>query len=340
MARSPLTIAGTEIPAGQRLTVRVPVTRRYTYDEVEVPVHVLRGRRSGPTVFVSAAIHGDEINGTEIIRRLLQMPLLRRVRGTLLAAPVVNVFGFVGQSRYLPDRRDLNRSFPGSPGGSLAARLAHTFMTEVVDHADVGVDLHTGSLHRSNLPQLRACLDDPQAERLARAFGAPVILDAPLRDGSLRGEGHERGVPILVYEGGEALRFDEFAIRAGLRGVIRVMRALEMLPPGRGRRSDIEPVVARSSTWVRAPSSGILSTAVRLGARVARGQVLGVVSDPLGDEQGPVTSPVDGVVVGRTNLPLVNEGDALFHVAAFRRLDSVVEQVEALRDELSDDDRV
>jgi uncharacterized protein len=326
----PLVLAGTEVAPGQRTTVRVHVARRYTQADVAVPVEVVRGRRDGPRLFVSAAVHGDEISGTEIIRRLLRMPVLRRIRGTLLAVPIVNVFGFVAHSRTLPDRRDLNRSFPGSPGGSLAARLAHLFMTEVVANASHGIDLHTGTMHRSNLPQIRASLDDPETERLARAFGAPVILDASLRDGSLRQAVRERGLPILLYEGGEALRFDELAIRAGVRGVLSVMRALGMLPEGRdGQRRAIEPFVARGSSWVRSPQGGILRTSVRLGARVGEGGSLGAVWDPLGTESAEVRAPFDGVVIGKTELPLVNEGDAVFHVASFKRLDSVVEQVEA-----------
>jgi predicted deacylase len=329
-----LRIAGTEVPPGSRATVQIPVARRYTANEVWLPVRVVHGRTPGPRLFVSAAIHGDEINGTEIIRRLLRMPLLRRIHGALIAVPVVNVYGFVSQSRYLPDRRDLNRSFPGSPRGSLAARLADQFMTEVVQHATHGIDLHTGSLHRSNLPQVRAHLEDPETARLAHAFGTPVILDAGLRDGSLREAVHARDMPIVVYEGGEALRFDELAIQTGVRGVIGAMRELGMLPPRRarkdGQRRHIEPFVARGSTWVRAPASGILNTSVRLGARVAKEEVLGFISDPLGDTGLPVPAPADGVVIGRINLPLVNEGDALFHVGVFKRLDSVVEQVEAL----------
>jgi predicted deacylase len=329
-----LTIAGTRVPAGSRATIRIPVARRYTAADVELPTHVVNGRRPGPVLFVCAAVHGDEINGVEIVRRLLRQSALKKLAGALIAVPVVNVYGFVNQSRNLPDRRDLNRSFPGSPRGSLAARLAHTLMSEVVAHATHGIDLHTGAIHRGNVPQVRACLDEPETARMARAFGAPVILDAGLREGSLREAVHRRGMPMLVYEGGEALRFDELPIRAGVQGIVSVMRALDMLPEARRPRRRIEPFVAHGSTWVRAPDSGILSTETRLGARVAAGQLLGILSDPLGGEPIRVLSPVDGVVIGRTNLPLVNEGDALFHVAVFKRLASVVEQLEAFREEL------
>ena len=330
----PFVVGGSSFAPGSRGTVHLPLARRATAAEVALPVHVVCGRKAGPRLFVCAAIHGDELNGVEVVRRLLAMPLLKRLRGTLLAVPVVNVYGFVAQSRYLPDRRDLNRSFPGSKRGSLAARLAHLFMTEVVARSTHGIDLHTGALHRSNLPQVRACLDDPETERLARVFGTPVVLDSSVRDSSLREAVRERQIPMLVYEAGEALRFDELAIRAGVRGVVSVMRALGMLPERRTSRRVPEPFVARGSTWVRAPESGIVVSRVELGSRVAKGQVLGVVSDPVGEEPVPIPSPVEGVLIGRSNLPLAHEGDALFHVAVFEHLEPVVEELEAFREAL------
>jgi len=329
-----LEIAGVAIRPGERVSIGIPVSRRYTHAEVVVPVHVVRGRGEGPRLFVSAAIHGDEINGVEIIRRLLRRRILKQLRGALIAVPVVNVYGFVGQSRYLPDRRDLNRSFPGSAKGSLAARLANTFMSEVVGNATHGIDLHTGAANRSNLPQVRACLDEPETARLARAFGTPVILDSRLRDGSLREAARARGLPILVYEAGEALRFDELAIRAGLRGILSVMRALEMLPARRSPHRPVAPVLVQTTHWVRAPDSGILRSAVRLGARVDEGRTLGVISNPLGDDETPVVSPVSGVLIGASELPLVNEGDALFHVAAVERPGRVAEKVGRFQAEL------
>ncbi|RME35785.1 MAG: succinylglutamate desuccinylase [Gammaproteobacteria bacterium] len=298
-----------------------------------MPVQVVRGRRPGPCLFVSAALHGDEINGVEIIRRLLNVNALRRLRGSLIAVPVVNVYGFIGHSRYLPDRRDLNRSFPGSERGSMAARLANLFLTEIVAKADYGIDLHTAAIHRDNLPQVRANLNDAGTERLASAFHAPVIINSGLVDGSLRQAASRLGVPVLVYEAGEALRFDELAIRAGVRGILSVMRELAMLPPGRVRKHVVEPFVARASGWLRAPQSGILRAVTHLGARVERGQLLGVVSDPFGEVEEPVQARYDGIVIGRTNLPLVNEGEALFHVARFRRPDEVVDTLESFQQE-------
>jgi predicted deacylase len=279
-------------------------------------------------------VHGDEIGGVEIIRRVLSQKSLRRLHCTLIAVPVVNLYGFVGLSRYLPDRRDLNRSFPGSPNGSLASRLANLFLSEVVANATHGIDLHTGAVHRSNLPQIRACLDDPETERLARAFGVPVVLNANLRDGSLRQAVLEQEVPMLLYEGGEALRFDEGAIQAGTRGVLRVMRALEMLPQTK-RRDDPKPFIAKSSHWLRAPDSGMLRARAKLGMAVKEGDCLGLVSDPLGADEAPVLAQQAGVVIGRTELPLVNEGDAVFHIAAFDAPVKVASHVESFQDDLA-----
>jgi predicted deacylase len=326
-------INGMTIKPGERVTLDLPVTKLYTHTPIAIPVHVIRGKRPGPKLFVCAAMHGDELNGVEVIRRLLQQAALKRLRGTLVAIPVVNVHGFIHHSRYLPDRRDLNRSFPGSETGSLAARLAHLFMREIVEQCDYGIDLHTGAIHRSNLPQIRANLDDEVTAHLARVFGVPVILNSDLRDGSLREVAAERGIPMLLYEAGEALRFDEVSIRAGVRGIIHVMRELEMLPVKAGRPvKAAKSVIARSSHWVRAPASGVVRGMVPLGTRVFENGLLGSVADPFGEKQANVYSPCEGIVIGRSSLPLANEGDALIHIARFRKLEEVVERVEEFRD--------
>lgn len=340
MNSMPLVINGISFSAGTRTTVELPVGRLYTHTPMTMPVHVVRGNNtSGPCLFISAAIHGDEINGVEIIRRLLKLPALKRLKGTVIAVPIVNVHGFINHSRYLPDRRDLNRSFPGSEQGSLAARLANLFIQEIVCQSTHGIDLHTGAIHRSNLPQVRANLDDKETEKLARAFDVPVIISSNLRDGSLREAAAEHGIPMLLYEAGEALRFDEVSIRAGVNGIVNVMRTLDMLPPSRSQsKKHIEPVVARSSFWVRAPDSGILRTMVPLGARVKKDSLLAVVADPFGERETQITTTFNGIIIGRTNLPLVNEGDALFHVARFEHLNEAANKVEDFHEEHSLDE--
>jgi predicted deacylase len=310
-------IGGHEILPGQRATVDLPVADLYTHTRLTMPVHIVNGRRPGPTLFLTAAIHGDELNGVEIIKRVLRLSALQRLRGCVLAVPIVNVFGFINRSRYLPDRRDLNRSFPGRERGSIAARLAHLVATEIVAKADYGIDLHTGAVDRTNLPHIRGDLSDPEVLGLAEAFGTPVIVNATLRDGSLRQFAAEKGVRMLLYESGEALRFDELSIRAGVRGIGRVLRTLEMLPARADKRAHIDPVRANATTWVRSPASGIVQTECHLGERVKSGQLLATVSDPFGEVEIDVPASVAGLVIGRSTSPLTLEGDALFHVARF-----------------------
>ena len=327
-----VTIGNTLVSPGQRVNVNLPVGDLYTATSLSMPMQVICGRSAGPTMFISAAIHGDELNGVEIVRRLLKRKIMRSIRGTLLAVPIVNVHGFLNQSRYLPDRRDLNRSFPGRASGSIAARLANTFLKEIVAKADYGIDLHTGAINRSNLPQIRANLDDEKTLELANSFAVPVIVNANIRDGSLRSCAAEWGIPILIYEAGEALRFDEISIRAGLRGILNTMRTIGMLPNSSGRSRAITPMIAQSTSWVRSPVSGIVSDKVRLGSAVSKGQCLATIGDPLGNHSEGATSPFDGIVIGMSNLPLTHEGDALFHIAAFRstsKAEELVDEFEA-----------
>jgi len=332
-----LIIAGQVIKPGQTKVVDVPLPDLYMHTALSMPVQVIRGRRDGPVLFVSGAVHGDEIVGVEIIRRLIRSKRLTGLRGTLITIPVVNVYGFINQTRYLPDRRDLNRCFPGSEEGSLAARLANLFMTEVAHKCTHGIDLHTAAIHRDNLPQIRAAIDNPAVEEMARAFNAPVIVNSGLIEGSLRFACQEAGVPVIVYEAGEALRFNELAIRAGVRGVIAVMRKIGMLTASTTKRlKPAEPFVARSSSWVRAPQSGIFRMLVAMGAHVKKGDCLGMVAAPYGDETSEtmVEASCSGVIIGRTNIPLVNEGEALFHIARFNSPGEVADSVEAFNTRL------
>ncbi|EGV28692.1 Succinylglutamate desuccinylase/aspartoacylase [Thiorhodococcus drewsii AZ1] len=336
--RAPFQIQDQLIAPGQRALVDLALPKLNSHTFLSMPVHVIHGKKEGPCLFVSAAIHGDELNGVDIIRRLLEAKALRRLSGTLIAVPVVNVYGLIHQSRYLPDRRDLNRSFPGSAAGSLAARVAHVFMEEIVRRCTHGIDLHTGAIHRTNLPQIRADLDDPETDRLARAFGVPVLLNSTLRDGSLREAATALGIRMLLYEAGEGLRFDEFCIRAGLAGVLNVMRELGMLSKQRRQERETAPFVARSSAWIRASESGLLRTLVPLGARVQRGDILGFISDPSTGAQHPVAAQTRGVVIGRIQIPSVHEGEAVYHIARFRDdHEEVADEVEAFQQECLDD---
>lgn len=313
--RESFAIGNVRVRAGSTKEVELPITRLVTGGDVSLPVRVVHGRADGPTVWVNAAIHGDEVMGVEVIRQAMATLSARTFRGTLVAVPVVNVLGFMTGDRYLPDRRDLNRSFPGSARGSLASRIAHLFMTEVVSKCDVGLDLHTAADRRANLPQIRADLDDPRTRALAEAFGAPVMLHARLRDGSLRQAARDRGATVLLYEAGEALRFDEDAIAVGVRGVRRVLASLDMIDEEPATEAAVEVVESRASSWVRARGTGILHLDVHLGEWVEAGQRLGGLSDTFGRRVRLVHADRPGIVIGLTRAPIVNAGDALVHVA-------------------------
>jgi len=273
---------------------------------------VIVGAEDGPKLFLSAAIHGDELNGVEIIRQVLKQVNAKNLAGVVVAVPVVNMFGFIDQTRYMPDRRDLNRSFPGSSKGSLASRLAHLFMNEVVKRCDYGIDLHTGSNHRSNWPQIRADLEDEKTLNLAKAFAAPIMIHSKTRDGSLRAAAVKQGIPMLLYEAGEASRFNKTAIAVGIKGVLGVMTNLNMRE---GRTNQSPSIRADKSVWLRASRSGIFHAKFELGQAVIKGQELGKVNDIAGKNQTTVKSQLKGWIIGQRNNPLVNQGDALIHIA-------------------------
>lgn len=277
-------------------------------------VHVVHGRRPGPVVWVNAAVHGDELNGIVAVRQLVSALDPALLRGTLLAVPVVNVFGVTIGSRYLPDRRDLNRSFPGSRRGSLAGRLADLFFESVVARCSVGIDFHTGSGGRFNLPQVRCSVDDDETMRLAHAFGAPLILDAPLPQGSLRAAASKRGIVALLYEAGEADRLDRASVTGGLHGALRVLKALGMLE--RAPKVKRPSLTARHSAWVRAPRSGFWVSEVNAGERVVAGQCLGTIVDAVATSDRQVICRQPGLVIGTQNAAAVHQGDALLHIAS------------------------
>jgi predicted deacylase len=332
--RNPITIAGVTVQPGSRQTIDIPLPSFYTHSSACMPVHIVHGRKPGPCLLVCAAIHGDEINGVEIVRRILSHKLLNRIEGTLIAIPVVNVFGFVSKSRYLPDRRDLNRAVPGSETGSMASRLANILMSEIIPHCTQVIDLHTGAVNRENLPQIRAkIIGESATEEMARAFGVPVILNSELIDGSFRMAARDHEIPVLLYEAGEALRFNEVAIRAGVKGILGVMSHLGMRKKST-RHRDTDTLIATSSQWLRASQSGILRSIVAIGSKVESGETLAYINDPMGENSETMISPVTGIVIGRTNLPLVFEGEAVFHIANYKKAGSVSDSIEAHQDEL------
>ena len=314
---SSLKIADTVIYPGEKAIVNLKLPSLYTNYPIDIPVHVIKGKLDGPVLLVTSTIHGDEINGIEIIRKLIKS--VKEIRGTLIAVPIMNVYGFINLSRYLPDNRDLNRSFPGSKKGSLAARLANTYVKNLLCHATHIIDLHTGAKHRANLPQIRIDLSEKNSLKLAKAFNAPVIVNSIIREGSIRYCAKEFGIPSLVYESGEALRFDDKSIKAGVQGILRVMDSLNMIAKG-AKKPVYSSVIAHSSIWIRSPKSGIVRPKIKLGDKVFKNQFIGNVIDPFGGDIQEIIAPYDGVIIGTNSLPLVHEGDALFHLASFKKI--------------------
>lgn len=321
MNHDDLIIGGFSIPKGKETSINLELPKLYS-TPTELPLKVLRGNTGKKVVFISAAIHGDELNGVEIIRRLRKLSLLKKLKGTLILAPIVNPYGVMNLSRYLPDRRDLNRSFPGNTKGSLASRIAKIFFDEIVLKSDFGIDLHTGAVHKSNLPQIRTNIFNEETFKLAKAFEAPLILHSELRDGSLRSEAAENGTPILLYEAGEALRFDENAIRIGVRGIVNVLRENGMLPRKKPTKKQYTSIVTKSSRWIRSSQSGLIRTIKALGESVKEDETIAYIDDPIEDESFEILSPFDGIIIGRLEIPLTQEGDAIFHIA---KLDTLTE---------------
>lgn len=308
-------MGGHVIGPGSRSLLSLPVARLPTDTWMSLPCEVVNGKHPGPRLWLTGALHGDELNGVEIIRRVLDGLEVGALHGSVIAVPIVNVFGFLHQERYLPDRRDLNRSFPGSRAGSLASRLARLIMTEVVAHCTHGIDLHTGSNHRTNLPQIRADLHNPATRAFADAFGTQVVIHSRTRDGSLRQAAAHAGKTVLLYEGGEALRFHEDAIGAGVRGVRRAMVSLGMVAAD-ATHSHHVPEALWHTRWVRARRGGILRASAELGQRVAKGDVVATIGDAFGRGAMPVRAPTGGIIIGMTLNPLVNQGDALMNLGS------------------------
>jgi len=308
-----ITVGAVTVMPGRKKRIELPFAALATGSTENLPVAVINGRAAGPHVWLSGAIHGDELNGVEIIRRVIGELDAKTLRGAVIAAPIVNPLGFMLESRYLPDRRDLNRSFPGAKRGSTASRLAHLFMEEVVSKCSHGIDLHTASNHRTNLPQVRTDLDDPATVKLARAFAAPVSIHSRLRRGSLRSAAVKLGAKVLVYEAGEAHRFNDDAIEAGFNGVMRSLRSLGMIDARLPRPKQTKLI--RRTRWVRARRGGLAEIRVKLGQRVEKGAAIAAVSDAFGSRPAVVKANETGWVIARTLQPLVNSGDPLAHIA-------------------------
>ncbi len=308
-----ITINKHKIDPGEQKEIQLNIARLPTYTNIDLPVHVFRAEEEGPGLLLTGALHGDELNGVEIIRRMVSKKMLIPQKGTVIAIPIVNVYGFIQNVRGLPDGKDINRSFPGVKGGSLARLLAYTLMNEIVPKIDYGIDFHTGGSARANYPQIRCVLDDEENLELARAFDAPFTIHSSLIDKSFRKAAHKKGKHILVFETGESTRFDEPGIQEGIDGTLRLMKYLGMKEGE--PETDHETEIYKKTTWVRAKYAGLFQPKVELGEKVNKKQILGHITDPYGNERFKAVAPQTGRIIGLNYAPVVHKGDALLHLA-------------------------
>lgn len=306
-----MVINGVQVRPGQSLNIDIAIARLPTHTLIDLPIFIQRAKEDGPVVLISGGVHGDEINGIVAVRRMLEENLINLVKGTVIFMPLVNVYGFLSNSRTFPDGRDLNRSFPGSKRGSLASQIAFILSNEIIPLIDYGIDFHTGGRMLSNYPQIRVDYKDKKGMELATAFGTHYILNSPHIDKSFRKEAYKRRKHILVYEGGESMRLDDYAVEEALLGTQRMLIHLEMM---KGKAQPKPTILISESSWVRAKVSGIFTSIIKLGAEVKKGQILASITDPYGQIKVSVKATHNGHVVGLNNNPVVNSGDALVHV--------------------------
>lgn len=307
-----ITINKQKIGLGEQKQVNLSIARLPTYTSIDLPVQIYRAETDGPVLLLTGGLHGDEVCGIEIVRRLIEKEYVIPTKGTVIAIPIVNIYGFIQNVRGVPDGKDINRSFPGVKGGSLARLLAYTLMNEIIPEIDFGVDYHTGGAARANYPQIRCSFNSDKAVELAKAFNAPVTLSSPLINKSFRNAVFKKSKEILVYETGESLRFDEFGISEGIKGTRRLMKYLGMTdeaPAGEKTK------MFNKSTWIRTKNAGLFITKVKLGEELKKRQVLGSIKDPYGELNTRILAPRDGMIIGLNNCPVVNKGDALIHFA-------------------------
>lgn len=308
-----ITINGVDIAPGQNRSVQLNIARLPTGTLIDIPVHVFNGKEVGPTVLIQAGLHGDEINGVETLRRMLQDNCFSIEKGAVIVVPIVNIFGFIHFSRDVPDGKDVNRSFPGRKMGSLASRIAHTYTEQILPQVDFGIDLHTGGSQRHNHPQARYTSGDSKSEAMAKAFNAPFYFSSKLIAGSFRKTTYKLGIPTMVYESGESMRFDENAIAMGIKGVENVLQFLGLVSKGKKVKQE-SSIHLESTRWLRAPRAGMFIPHITNGDAVKKGQALGVVTDTFAKKNKKVKAPFDGYVICINHQAVVNQGDALFHI--------------------------
>ncbi len=307
-----LSINNQLIKRGEKAVINLNIARLISGTEIDLPIYVFRSKNPGPVVLFSGGLHGDEVDGVEIVRRLIEQKTFDKLKlGSVIAIPIMNIYGFLNFSREVPDGKDVNRSFPGNLKGSLAARVAQVLTTTVLQEIDFGVDFHTGGANRYNFPQCRFAPEDPLAKELAEVFNAPISLPSKLIDKSLRKEAFKMGKTVVVYEGGESMRFDQNSIKEGIRGAKRILGHYKMIDFD---SEDRPSSLCKESMWIRAKNSGLIRLSKRSGEKVEKKETIAVITDPFGNFKTNIKAPQSGIIIGHSNAPLVNQGDAIFHL--------------------------
>lgn len=316
MPKDILKILGVEVALGKSATVTFEVAKLHTRNTLAVPIIIERSKKPGPTVLITAGIHGDEVNGVEIVRQIIAKGINIPKTGTIICVPVINVFGFLNMDRLFPDGRDLNRSFPGSSNGSLASRVAHFVMKELVPHVDFAMDFHTGGADRFNAAQIRIVENNARLTELAHIFGAPFIYYSQNLNKSYRNACDKVGVPMLLFEGGKSFNIHTTITNTGVNGAKRVLHHFGMLRTKfKVSRPKTDAVVIKDSKWLRAKYSGMFKATVSINSYVTKGQVIGNITDPYGSFNHFVKAPKAGFIFNVNESPIIYQGDAIFHIS-------------------------
>lgn len=312
----PLKLLGESIMPGESKIINVDIAKLHTMTNLKIPVIVERSKIDGPILLLSACLHGDEINGTEIVRQIIRQKINKPKRGTIICIPIINIFGFINQTREFPDKRDLNRVFPGSKNGSLASRFAHFLVTEILPKVDYAVDFHAGGASRFNAPQIRIVQNNTELKALATVFNAPFTLYSKNITGSFRNASTKLGVKMLLFEGGKSLDLNENITQEGIEGTKRFLAHLDMLNPKKELKSALkETIFIEKSAWIRANYSGMFHGLVASSSFVEKGTVLAMISDPFGKIEYKLKSPYAGYIINVNDAPIVYQGDAVFHIS-------------------------
>ncbi|MCP4977080.1 MAG: succinylglutamate desuccinylase/aspartoacylase family protein [Maribacter sp.] len=310
-----IVIGGESVTPGEEKLLKISIDRLPTGTLIDIPVYVFNSKKPGPTILVQAGLHGDEINGIEIVRRMLQQKRFKINKGSVIAVPILNIFGFIHFSRDVPDGKDVNRSFPGTKSGSMASRMAYHYLSQIMHQMDIAIDLHTGGSQRHNFPQVRFTLEDAYSQELANVFNAPFSFSSRLIKGSFRNAAFHMGKPTIVFEAGESMRFDDYSILEGMQGILNILKHFKMI-------SKIEPIyIERMKTvilterkWLRAPTAGMFIPEITNGSEIRKGQELGLITDTYAKHSKKMKAPYDGFVFSINHQAVVNQGDALFHI--------------------------